>query len=382
MTCDDGNDVDWDGCTNGQISEWLVNVTTLFDQARPAAGTFKDGRFFVVWETDYALGNCDGERARWYLADGTPEGDDAPLQGEPNCGTFAQAISRFDGGVLVGWNGNQVTSFDPAGAAQGTVHLNATYGVVPNHRQTLAPLLGGRLAGVAEVSDGSGLGIFFQFFEQDGSAATAAIRANSYTFASQEHPAMASYVTGGVMVVWQSLEQDGDGHGIYAGTFDDNGDSVVDEFLVNVDTAGSQTMPRLAILETGRTLVIWKGQGTDGQNGLWGRLFDGLGKPISGQFEISLGNSISYQSVVPLADGRFLVVWNSQGIRFQILEQDGSKTGQQVVASTVVIGVEHPNAATFSDGGFILVWHASALDGSGLGVFALRFNPDGTKKYL
>lgn len=46
---------------------------------------------------------------------------------------------------------------------------------------------------------------------------------NTYTTASQAHPAVAALAGGGYVITWQSYNQDGSGNGIYAQRYDAGG---------------------------------------------------------------------------------------------------------------------------------------------------------------
>lgn len=70
-----------------------------------------------------------------------------------------------------------------------------------------------------EQADGdtSGLGIYAQRFSADGTPLDLPFLVNStYTVDDQSAPAVAIDDHGNFVIVWQSLDQDGDGFGIYA----------------------------------------------------------------------------------------------------------------------------------------------------------------------
>ena len=72
--CDDGNTVDWDGCTDGMISEFQVNTYTNKKQEDPAVATLADGGYVIVWESENQDGSSKGIFAQPYHADGSPNG--------------------------------------------------------------------------------------------------------------------------------------------------------------------------------------------------------------------------------------------------------------------------------------------------------------------
>jgi hypothetical protein len=69
-----------------------------------------------------------------------------------------------------------------------------------------------------EVSsvDGSGYGVFARRFDSSGSALGAEFQVNQYTTSYQNFPAISQDSSGGFVVAWQSLDQDGSYFGVFA----------------------------------------------------------------------------------------------------------------------------------------------------------------------
>ena len=47
--CEDGNDVDWDGCFDCRIAEFQITQETESNQARPMVAASPNGTFVVSW---------------------------------------------------------------------------------------------------------------------------------------------------------------------------------------------------------------------------------------------------------------------------------------------------------------------------------------------
>ncbi|MGB7304026.1 MAG: DUF4347 domain-containing protein, partial [Burkholderiaceae bacterium] len=80
-----------------------------------------------------------------------------------------------------------------------------------------------------------------------------------------------------------------------------------------------------------------------------------------------------------------VIVWqhqNDQDIYFRLYSADGTAKpgGEQLVANTGGIQREEPAVAIASNGDFIIVWTSKTQDGDKDGVYAQRFNADGTPK--
>ncbi len=123
--------------------------------------------------------------------------------------------------------------------------------------------------------DGDSWGIFARRYDASGSAVGDVFRVNSFSTGAQSAPAVAAVPEGGFVVVWQSEAQDGDGLGIYARRFGDNG-AAGEERKVNAYTAGNQMKPVVATVP-GSVFVAWQSEGQDGDSwGVYGRLLGDL----------------------------------------------------------------------------------------------------------
>src|SRR5204862_7336488 len=109
-----------------------------------------------------------------------------------------------------------------------------------------------------ESADGSGRGIFAQRCRFDGVPQGAEFRVNTTTAADQSSPAVAMDADGDFIVVWQSVNQDGDGLGVYGQRFNAAGLPQDGEFRVNTGTVKDQSMPAVGIDADGNFTVVWQ----------------------------------------------------------------------------------------------------------------------------
>jgi hypothetical protein len=80
-----------------------------------------------------------------------------------------------------------------------------------------------------------------------------------------------------------------------------------------VNNAGQQESPAVAALSTGGFVVTWTSPDGNGR-GVYGRLYDASGAPVSGDLPITAQAHHEYgSSVVALPDGGFVAIWESQG---------------------------------------------------------------------
>jgi hypothetical protein len=293
--------------------------------------------------------------------------------------------------------------------------------------------------------DGAGYGIFGQRFTDSGLRVGGEFQANSYTTAGQSFPAVALDRAGELMVVWRSIGQDGSHYGTFAKRYDAAGTPGA-EFRVNAYTTGFQGTAAAASLGNGRFVVVWNSEGQDGNDfGIFGRRYDAAGMPEGSEFRVN-SFTTGYQfdpAVAAAANGAFVVIWNSygqdgsgygifgqrynasgtpQGGEFRVnsyttgyqigadvaaaadgafvvvwtsYDQDGpgwSLVGKRYDAAGLSLGTEfrvntlpqslqfYHSVASAASGDFVVAWQSFAVDGSGQGVFAQRFDSAGVKR--
>lgn len=119
-------------------------------------------------------------------------------------------------------------------------------------------------------------GVLMHRFAADGSTVgTKGLRVNSWNDDSQQLPDAVSLPDGGMLVAWSSLNQDGDGWGVYAQRYDAHGSLVGDEFRLSETTLAGQQQISLAVRPDGGILATWtSGAAQDGDgNAIISRLF-------------------------------------------------------------------------------------------------------------
>ena len=228
-----------------------------------------------------------------------------------------------------------------------------------------------------ECDDGN-----FQNWDGCNSCRIAEFRVNTYTKSSQAYSSVAMAPDGRFVVVWVSYEQDGDGHGIYARVFGPDGTPETDEFQVNTYTNSRQESPDVAMAADGHFIVVWQSLGQEISHTTWGivaRLFNPDGTPDGDEFQVNIytADDQMYPRVAMASDGRFVVVWESY-------RQDGSGWGiysLRFTSSGEWIGTDSlVNTHTASDqvapvvamndyGRYTVVWQSYGQDGSASGIY-------------
>ncbi len=251
---------------------------------------------------------------------------------------------------------------------------------------------------------------------------------------------LAGLENGGFVAVWESAAQDGDGQGVYAGTFNARGVVRSGDVLVSETTAGDQTEPRVAALEDGSFVVVWvqggsticfrqfdasanpigdetrvnavddatarsgpqitalaeggfyvawTSEGEDGDAaGVFGRAYDADMVPTPAVADLQLNATTALDQTVTgiteLADGRIVVTWtgeaadgDSTGSVGRVIEADGTIGAEFVVNTTTTGAQDAPRVAALDDGGFVVTWMSDGEDGYGAGLFGQRYDDAG-----
>ena len=197
---------------------------------------------------------------------------------------------------------------------------------------------------------------------------------NDTTVGSQYYPFVAVLSNGGHVVVWESDGQDGDSGGIYGKIYDAAGVGGA-EFRVNDITANDQSYPYAAGASDGRFIVVWESDGQDGDGyGIYGKIYDAVG--VGGvEFRVNdttAGNQL-FSSAMWLSDGRLIVSWASYmqdgdgyGVYGKIYDIAGVDGPEFRINDTVANYQSVSLMANLVGGEYIIIWQSSRLPGGGL----------------
>jgi Ca2+-binding RTX toxin-like protein len=246
---------------------------------------------------------------------------------------------------------------------------------------------GGWVFAFADFSPVSGLNIFAQRIDASGTeVGFPPDRVNTTRPGDQFDPGVAGLAPGGYVVIWTSDGQDGSGKGVYAQRFDTADAPVGLETQINTTTAGDQGDPAVAALAKSGYVATWTSEGQDGSGlGVYAQRYDSVGAPVGTEIRVNattVGDQYA-SAVAGLAKGGHVVTWTADG-------QDGSGLGvyaQRYDSAGATLGVEtrvntttegdqaDPSVAGLAGGGYVITWTSRDADGSG--VYAQRYRLDG-----
>lgn len=205
---------------------------------------------------------------------------------------------------------------------------------------------------------------------------------NQYTTSTQDEVDVASDTAGNFVVAWTSYAQDGSDGGIYARKYDSSGNPVANEFRVNVSTAGGQYAPAVAMADNGRFLVAWANFQT-GSQGIYGRVYDSAGSPLSGDFQISSNTNLAFDPHAAMdADGDFVVSWTDVGsvvpaVLYRRFNAAGVAQGAAVpLAMNTNFVTDSSAIAMDAAGNFVIAWNAENVSNPSA-VYWQRFTAAG-----
>ncbi|MEM6617951.1 MAG: hypothetical protein AAF631_01460, partial [Pseudomonadota bacterium] len=100
------------------------------------------------------------------------------------------------------------------------------------------------------------IAVFYQVFDENGTQQTAGtLQANTGLFGTQTK--VIAQETGGFVIVWNSINEDGDLGGIYGQRFFNGGATRGPEFQVNTTIQGDQNSPEIVAQADGGYTVFW-----------------------------------------------------------------------------------------------------------------------------
>ncbi|MBM4372577.1 MAG: hypothetical protein FJ098_13030, partial [Deltaproteobacteria bacterium] len=426
--CQDGNTVDWDGCSDNEVTEHQVNSFTAADQTHPAVAVLTGGGWVIAWQSCPSAypsgavaqdGDGCGVYAQRYASTGLPAGPELKIHEKITGDQEAPTLAGLsDGGFVVAWQGpgpdGSTDILQRRFNAQGqplsmaAVVNTTTPGVQEAPAVAAFPGGGWVVAWEHEVADGD-RDIRLQRFFEDGLPMNDELTVNTVTDLDQRAPALHVRQDHRYLVVWQSGGlacgdcYDGQFHGIAARRFKAGGSPDGDEFLVNTYTAQDQSGPAAGAAGEG-DYVLW----ASGQAFPWELSPDGSGYGVRGQVFAEDGAALGAEHGVNLftleeqrdpavagrPQGDAIAAWESCStslpgggpgqdgdgcaVVWRRMAPDGSEPGDEVLGSVYIAGPQRrPAVAVFEDGGFVLAWDScpkgpaqwnESQDGSWCGV--------------
>ncbi len=244
-----------DSSGNALATEFQVNGFTDDYQFGAAVAMRADGAFVVTWTSRGQDGSTEGIFARRFDAVGVP------LATEFQANTYTLSSQNF-----------------PAVAAQGDGDFV--------------------IAWASFAQDGDGLGVFARPFDASGVPQASELQMNVFTVGHQRLPAIATDELGLFVVAWQGQQQDGSGYGVFARRVSPSAVGLDPEFQVATYTMGNQSYTSVDIDGEGDFVIAWDSTDQDGDaHGVFARRF----------ITLAVLDVDADQKVGPLTDGLLIL---------------------------------------------------------------------------
>ena len=388
--CEDGNDVDWDGCNDCEVVEFVVSSQSVGNSTYPSVATNADGGFMVVWENINWYSNTEDVVGKIFDAEGQPVSGEFLMTTSPAGSQRRPDVAALPNGRYIAvWRDTE----DPG--------VNITGQIFTSDGEAEGALLqlsnpGSQDPSVATLGDGAFVvvweeqqEIYGRVFDSQGTPESSEFQLGSNAMSKiPQEPEVAGLQGGGFVVSWETIDLDGSDWGVFGQVFDSSFQKSGSEFQVNTTFEYSQVRHSLAPAGGGGFFVTWESVYSPGQIGhdIFGQFFDQLGVKSGPEFMVNpteLGNQ-TYPAVAMLGTGNLVVVWktdNQARIAGQLFGADGVGFGDEFLPASMLGSLYFPCAAGFADGGFVLVWTSNTVNSYGDGVVALRFDEQGNRIY-
>ena len=382
-------------------SEFQINTYTSASETGPAVSCNPDGTFIVTWTDNSEDGSDFGVFGQRFDGAGLKAGDEFRVNSyTTGYQWFPSVGSDEQGNFVVVWYGVGAGStsatdysifgkrYNAAGAPVGTDFVANTFtgGDVFGGDVAVAPAGDFVVVWTAkdEVSD---YDVFGQRFSSAGTKVGSEFLVNTYTTGRQINGRVALDRSGGFVVVWTSVDQDGSDSGVFGQRFNSSGAKAGSEFQVNTYTTGYQGAARVAADRGGNFVVVWSEEAGGGPSrNILGQRFDGSGEKVGTEFQVNTTTGANYSSPGLTMDpsGNFLVVWtgsdgDGNGVLGQRFDRAGNRIGTTFAVNAYT--TDNQSRANVCDAGhgFVVTWDSHEQNDAGYGVFGRRqrFHPDG-----
>ncbi len=346
----------------------------------------------AAWQSSGQDGSGIGIRARLLDAEGSPVGAEIAVNTTTGGDQMAPRVAGLpDGGFAVFWSGPDGGDtglfgrvFDADGSPRSAeFRVNQETGGVQADLQ-VGVAADGRIWTVwsSALQDTSGLGVYARTFAPDGRPGGDEFRVNLTVAGDQYGPRIAILADGQTVIAWSDNSAGGQTHDVVVRIF---GSTVSDEIVVPDPSAGRQSDAVIAPLAFGGFVTGWLSTGGQDGNGLGvhARIYrpDGTFGPVLTLPEITAGNQFGLR-LLAQGDGGFAAVWvdagtvgTEAGIYARLFDGDGNPMSGAVRIDAGAPAGTSPelHAVELPSGGVAVAW--GGPDGDGRGLFLATVLP-------
>jgi len=279
-------------------STWGANPFVIAnsgnEESVPAITSTDDGGFIVAW-TDSGVGNGDILANRYYGDGSGPTAISVPSNAS-NAETGVEVVGLSGGGYAISWQEITPTGvdlkfavYDEIDTTSGAVTVATDITNVTSDAYGMSVLYNGEIA-LSWTSDEDGDGkpeAMIAVYNPNGTIYLAPMVVNPEDAVIESSVDVTALQNGNLVVVWRAEGLDQNSGGIFAKIIDPStGMDVTDMFLINQDTAGDQSLPRVDTVKDwdsgGGFVVTWTGQDGLGSQGVYKQTYNNDGTIMGG----------------------------------------------------------------------------------------------------
>ncbi|RTL17565.1 MAG: tandem-95 repeat protein, partial [Rhodocyclaceae bacterium] len=333
-------------------AEFQVNTYTQSSQYEPEIASLANGGFVVVWRSSGQDGSGESVHAQIYGADGLPVGGEFQVNTTTVYSQYEPAVVGLSDGSFV-------------------VAYRSDY---------------------TDASASYAQDVLAKRYAADGTLLADEFTLNTTVSGTQFNPRLAALPGGKFVALYgDASSNDGGGYGVFSKVFNADGSVEVAEQVVPTAVAGNQYGHDVAVLADGGYVVVWWSSADDQ---IHGQRFDATGAKAGAQFQVSTSDSVPYQDyarVAALADGGFVVAWDSYtnpagsytyDVLLQQFDAAGNKVDGPIVANANTASTQYlPDIAGLTGSNFVVAWASydqEAGSANSYGVFTRMFGEPGT----
>jgi hypothetical protein len=264
----------YDATMTPLTSEFVVNTLTTDWQSKSNVASAPNGTFMAVWHQ--SNGWVEGQL---FTVSGEKQGPQFTVQEGFN--GLSDVVADASGNFWVVSSVNNGSGYVSKYSNTGELLVDSL--VLPSEGVASDPVItvlkdGRILVSWYDGQNTSGSDIYGQILTGEGALSGDPFVVNVTTAENQSKPAVAALTSGGFVVAWQSLLQDGDLAGVYARVFDSAG-AGGSEISVNTNTTGNQVNAYVTAQSDGGFVVGWADAAAPPQGQVYLQSYTAVGEP-------------------------------------------------------------------------------------------------------
>lgn len=328
------------------VSPLVVNEGTEFIVSagqQPSVAYLSNGNFVVSFQTGDP--NNAATRVRIKIFDSNGTAVSGVINVDPNTGLAQNSTVAplNNGGFVVQWNGDQMQRFDASGNkvggvidASGSAGIDTTSQIV----KSVTALASGKMV-VTYEQDQATDNIFFRIFNEDGTAFTAQLQANT-TSVQFERASVSALENGGFVISWSEFTAR---QAFYFRVFNASGTAVTGQTTVATHAAAIIFNTAITVgLEDGNFAMVWD-RLLSGQLQVITKVFSPTGVAITG--EVTVSTSGFEPNIASLDSGGFIITYEDttlNKVMARVFAANGTATGASFVVNDVLPSATNPSS--------------------------------------